>query len=52
MLDSVNNIMRQVEQLNISGMSKSGTELLENLNKAVTGAEIAKISADLQALLG
>ena len=51
MLDSVNNIMRQVEQLNISGMSKSIMELLENLNKAVTGAEIAKISADLQTLL-
>lgn len=51
MLDSINNIMRQVEQLNISGMSKSIMELLENLNKAVTGAEIAKISADLQTLL-
>ncbi|HEY5780002.1 MAG TPA: MlaD family protein [Terrimicrobiaceae bacterium] len=51
MLDSINNIMRQIEQLNISGMSKSVMELLENLNKAVTGAEIAKISADLQTLL-
>jgi ABC-type transporter Mla subunit MlaD len=51
MLDSINNIMRQIEQLNISGMSKSIMELLENLNKAVTGAEIAKISADLQTLL-
>ncbi len=36
-LDSVNNIMRRVEQLNLGGMSKSGTELLENLNKAITG---------------
>jgi len=51
MLDSVNNIMRQIEQLNIGGMSKSGMELLENLNKAVTGAEITKISTNLQALL-
>jgi ABC-type transporter Mla subunit MlaD len=51
MLDSVNNIMRQIEQLNIGGMSKSGTELLENLNKAVTGAQIEKISESLQALL-
>ena len=51
MLDSINNIMRQVEGLNIGGMSKSGAELLDNLNKAVTGAEIGKISANLQALL-
>jgi ABC-type transporter Mla subunit MlaD len=51
MLDSINNIMRQVEQLNIGGMSKSIMELLENLNKAVSEAEIAKISASLQVLL-
>jgi ABC-type transporter Mla subunit MlaD len=51
MLDSINNIMRQVEQLNFGGMSKSITQLLENLNKAVTGADITKISADLQTLL-
>jgi paraquat-inducible protein B len=51
MLDSINNIMRQIEQLNIGGMSKSLTELLENLNKAVTEVEISKISSDLQTLL-
>jgi ABC-type transporter Mla subunit MlaD len=51
MLDSINSIMRQVQELNISGMSKSTNELLENLNKAVTGAEIEKISANLQGLL-
>ncbi len=51
MLDSINNIMRQVEQLNFGGMSNSITQLLENLNKAVTGAEITKLSADLQTLL-
>jgi ABC-type transporter Mla subunit MlaD len=51
MLDSLNNIMRQVEQFNIGGMSKAGTELLENLNKAVTGAELGKISVNLQTLL-
>ncbi len=51
MLDSINNIMRQVEQLNFGGMSKSITQLLENLNKAVTGADITKLSADLQTLL-
>ena len=51
MLDSVNNIMRRVEQFNIGGMIKSAMELLENLNNAVTGAEIEKISENLQALL-
>ncbi len=51
MLDSINNIMRQIEQLNFGGMSKSITQLLENLNKAVTGADITKLSADLQTLL-
>jgi phospholipid/cholesterol/gamma-HCH transport system substrate-binding protein len=51
MLDSINNIMRQIEQLNIGGMSNSISQLLENLNKAVTGADIAKISADMQTLL-
>jgi ABC-type transporter Mla subunit MlaD len=50
-LDSINNIMREVGQLNLGGMSKSGTELLENLNKAVDGSQISKVSADLQALL-
>jgi ABC-type transporter Mla subunit MlaD len=50
-LDSINNIMRQLEQLNIGGMSKTGMELLENLNKAVTGAQIEKISTNLQTFL-
>lgn len=52
MLDSINNIMRQIEELNIGGMSNSLTELLANLNKAVTGADITKISTDLQTLVG
>ena len=51
MLDSVNNIMRRVEQFNVGGMIKSAKELLEKLNNAVTGAEIEKISENLQALL-
>lgn len=51
-LDSMNNIMRQVEQLNIGGMSKAGTDLLQNLNKAITDAQIDKISGNLQRLLG
>jgi ABC-type transporter Mla subunit MlaD len=51
MLDSINNIMRQVQELNIDGITKSLTELLANLNKAVTGADITKVSANLQTLL-
>ncbi|HEY5704556.1 MAG TPA: MlaD family protein [Terrimicrobiaceae bacterium] len=50
-LDSVNKIMRELDELNIGGMSKMTTELLENLNKAVTGSQIGKISESLQALL-
>lgn len=50
-LDSINAILREVEKLNIAGISKSGTELLENLNKAVADAQIEKVSADLQALV-
>ena len=52
MLDSINNIMRQVQELNIDGITNSLTELLANLNKAVTGADITKLSTDLQTLLG
>ena len=51
-LDSINAILREVEKLNIAGLSKTGTELLDNLNKAVTGSQIEKVSADLQALVG
>ncbi|HEY5743388.1 MAG TPA: MlaD family protein, partial [Terrimicrobiaceae bacterium] len=51
MLDSINSIMRQVQDFNIAGVIKSTNELLENLNKAVTDAEIAKISSDLQVLV-
>ena len=51
MLDSINNIMRQVQELNIDGITNSLTELLANLNTAVTGADITKVSANLQTLL-
>lgn len=51
-LDSINGILREVEKLNIGGISETGTELLENLNKAVVGAQVDKISADLQVLIG
>ena len=50
-LDSINGILREVEKLNIGGISKSGTELLENLNKAVVGAQVDKVSADIQTLI-
>lgn len=50
-LDSINGILREVEKLNIGGISQTGTELLDNLNKAVVGAQIDKISGDLQALI-
>jgi ABC-type transporter Mla subunit MlaD len=50
-LESINNIMRQVEQFNIGGMSKTTMELLDNLNKAVTGAELGKLSDSVQGLL-
>jgi len=51
LLDSINMIFREFEKLNISGITQSGTDLLENLNKAVTGAQIEKVSADIQALV-
>ena len=51
-LDSINGILHEVEKLNIGGISTSGTELLENLNKAVVDAQVDKISTDLQTLIG
>ena len=39
-----------MQELNISGMTKS-TRVLENLNKAIDGSQIGKVSQDLQALL-
>lgn len=50
-LDSINAILREVEKLNIAGISKTGTDLLENLNKAVVGADVDKLSSDLRALI-
>jgi paraquat-inducible protein B len=50
-LDSINAILREVEKLNINGISQTGTELLDNLNKAVVGAQVDKISGDLQTLI-
>ena len=50
-LDSINAILREVEKLNIGGISQTGTELLENLNKAVVDAQVDKVSHDLQSLI-
>lgn len=50
-LDSINGILHEVEKLNIGGISETGTELLQNLNKAVVGAQVDKVSSDLQALI-
>jgi len=51
-LDSINNIMREVEKLNIEEFSDNALTLLENLNKAVVEAKIGEISADIKALIG
>jgi len=50
-LDSINGILREVERLNIGGLSRNGTDLLDNLDKAVIGAQVEKVSADLRTLI-
>lgn len=50
-LDSINNIMREVEKLNIEEFSDNALTLLENLNKAVVEAKIGEISADIKVLI-
>ncbi len=50
MLDSVNNIMREVEGLNITGISDGTVALLDNLNRAITGAQLKKLSDGAQDL--
>lgn len=50
LLDSVNNIMREVEELNLEGISDGTVALLENLNHAVTGAQLEKLSDEAQKL--
>jgi len=50
-LDSINGILHEVEKLNIGGISKAGTELLDNLNQAVVGAQVDKVSAELQTFI-
>jgi ABC-type transporter Mla subunit MlaD len=50
-LDSVNNIMRELEKLNIAGISKNTQELLENLNTAVVGARLGEVSDEVRRLI-
>jgi len=50
-LDSINKIMREVEDFNIDEFTKSGTELLDNLNKSVLDAQLGKVSQDLRDLV-
>lgn len=50
-LDSINNIMREVEKFNLQGFSENAVLLLENLNKSVVEAQIGEISNQLKTLL-
>lgn len=52
MLDSVNSIMADMKKLNLEEIQGGLSQLLANLNKAVTDADLNKISQDLQALIG
>lgn len=45
-LDSVNNIMRQLEQINITGISEEVMSLLESLNKTVNEADLPSVTRD------
>lgn len=46
-LDSMNKIMKEMDQMNLADLS----DLMKNLNKAVVDANIGKVSTDLQALI-
>jgi len=50
LLDSVNNIMREIEELNIKGISDGTVALLDNLNDAVTKANVEALSQQAQKL--
>jgi ABC-type transporter Mla subunit MlaD len=50
-LDSLNNLMRQVEKLNISGISTGLQDLLSNLNNAVLEAKVGDLSTQLRSLI-
>jgi len=50
-LDSVNNMMSDMKKLNLGDVQSGISQLLANLNKAVTDADLNKVSTDLQALI-
>lgn len=50
-LDSVNSMMADLKRLNLSNIQGGLSQLLDNLNKAVTDADLEKVSQDLQALM-
>lgn len=51
MLDSVNRMMREIEGLNIKGISDQTEKLLGNLNDVVTKSQIDQLSADARQLI-
>lgn len=50
-LDSVNSMMTDLKKLNLGDLQGGLTQLLDNLNKAITGADLKKVSDDLQLLI-
>lgn len=50
-LDSINEILRQVEGLNLKGIGDSAVKLMENLNAAVVDGKFAQLSQDIQNLV-
>jgi len=51
-LDSVNSMMAEMKKFNLGEMQGGLNTLLANLNKAVTDADLEKVSLDLQNLMG
>jgi ABC-type transporter Mla subunit MlaD len=51
MLDSINKMMRDVENLNIQGIGDKTIAVLDSVNKAVNDAQFEKLSNDAQKVL-
>ena len=51
MLDSVNSIMADMKRINLGEIQGGLEDLLANLNKAVTDADLSKVSEELQSLI-
>lgn len=51
MLDSVNKMMREVENLNIQGIGQKTMETLSTVNEAVKDAQFEKLSNDAQKMM-